>query len=140
MPEATGRITAAQEPAPLEVNRFGKRVFENRWKISREAMTAYYREMLDNPERVAKLYESFEPNYADGKISGYRINIHGEEDFMNALGLKQDDVVRQVNSMNMTSQSRAEFFIGEFLKERLNAIVLDIDRGGEQKKLVYLVE
>jgi hypothetical protein len=44
-----------------------------------------------------------------------------------------------VNSMHMTSQSRAEFFLGEFVKERLNAVVLDIERDGNPQKIIYLI-
>jgi type II secretory pathway component PulC len=95
---------------PLEVNAYGRRVQENRWVLSRDALTAYYREMLDYPERVALLYETFEPDRApDGGIQGYRINVRGEEDFLHAVGLQANDVVREVNSLRMTSQTRAEF-------------------------------
>lgn len=126
---------------PLEVNAYGRRVQENRWVLSRDALTAYYREMLDYPERVALLYETFEPDRAaDGGIQGYRLNVRGEEEFLNAVGLKAGDVVREVNSLRMTSQTRAEFFIGEFLQDRLGAVVIDIERDGEQRKLVYLME
>jgi hypothetical protein len=41
--------------------------------------------------------------------------------------------------MRMTSRRRAEYFIGEFVKGRVNAFVLDIERGGRPAKLVYQV-
>ena len=127
------------EPEPLEVSKYGRRVGDTRWIMKREALMSFYREMLDNPERIAKLYETFKPDYAEGRVSGYRLGIEGEKDFLEGVGLREGDVVRKVNSMNMTSQSRAEFFIGEFVKERLGAVVLDIERDGEPRKLVYLI-
>ena len=137
---AVSPVVAAAEAMPaLEENRFGRRVMPDRWLIHREAVMDYYREIRDDPRRVALLYESFEPVYADGKIQGYRLNIRGEREFLESVGLRAGDVVRAVNSMNMTSRSRAEFFIGEFLKSQLNAVVLDIERDGRPQKLVYLV-
>ena len=56
------------------------------------------------------------------------------------MGLRQGDVVRRVNSLHMTSQKRAEYFIGEFVKGGLGAVVLDIERDGRPEKLVYLVK
>ncbi len=137
---AAGDGETAGEPPALSVSRYGRRVGEDRWVLRREAMVEYYREMLDHPERVARLYETFKPLYrSDGGITGYRVGIEGEKDFLDAMGLMEGDQVRAVNSLNMTSQSRAEYFIGEFLRGDLNAIVVDIERGGAAKKLVYLV-
>ncbi|MCX7817740.1 MAG: hypothetical protein N2652_00755 [Kiritimatiellae bacterium] len=139
--EPGGVIAAAASAAPLEVSRFGRKVQPDRWLIEREAVLEYYRELRDDPVRVARLYESFRPvrEGPDGHITGYELNILGEEEFLRAVGLQQGDVVRAVNSMPMTSQSRAEFFIAEFLKENLNAIVLDIERNRQPQKLVYLI-
>lgn len=128
----------ADQPA-LETSRFGKRVAENRWVFSREELLKYYREVLDDPERIAALYISLKPDYQDDEIGGYVLDEEGEADFFQAVGLKDGDVVRRVNSMRMVSQRRAEYFIGEFLKNRVNALVLDIEREGKPEKLIYLI-
>lgn len=139
-PVPPSAVTAdAEGKEPMESTRFGKRVDENRWLLERDSLMTYYRDVLESPERVALLYETFRPEYDDGKISGYRIDIQGEREFLNDVGLKEGDTVRMVNSMKMTSQSRAEFFLGEFVKERLNAVVLDIERDGQNRKIVYLI-
>lgn len=122
----------------LDESSYGKRVGETRWVMNREALLGYYREMLDNPERIAKLYDTFKPDYAEGKVAGYRVKVEGEPEFLKSVGLKEGDVVRMVNSMRMTSQSRAEFWLGEFAKDRMGAAVLDIEREGRPQKLVYL--
>jgi hypothetical protein len=41
--------------------------------------------------------------------------------------------------MRMTNRRRAEYFIKEFVKDRANAFVLDIERGGKPHKLIYQV-
>jgi len=129
-----------EELEALERSRFGRRIEKNRWELSRDELMNYYSEMLDAPERVARLYETFEPVYQeDGRIGGYRIALKGEEAFLKAMGLQENDVVRAVNSLNMTSQSRAEFFIREFVQGRLDTVVLEIERGGAPQKLIYLI-
>ncbi|MFH0909494.1 MAG: hypothetical protein V1929_12105 [bacterium] len=139
----TGAVTATQattsQPAVLESSRFGDRVGSNRWVMTRDSMLAYYRELLDDPERIAALYMSLKPKYQDEKITGYFLDVEGEGAFFKATGLQQGDVIRKVNSVNMTSQKRAEYFIGEFVKNRANAFVLDIERGGKSEKLIYLI-
>ncbi len=132
----------AEETKILETNRFGNRIGETRWEINKQAVLDYYQEMMDNPERLAGLFMAMEPDRdADGKVAGYRLNVEaGEKDFYTQVGLRHGDVVRKVNSMRMTSQRRAEYFIGEFVQNRLGAVVIDIERDGQPKKLVYLVK
>jgi type II secretory pathway component PulC len=139
-------LSAAGTPAPgsgelpgLEVNRFGKRVGEGRWVLSRDALMEYYREVMEDPERLASLYVSMKPDYKEGSIAGYLVDPEGEQDFFRATGLQNGDIVRKVNSMNMVSQRRAEYFIGEFAKNRVSALVIDIERDGQPKKLIYMI-
>lgn len=136
--QAVAAASTDEEPA-LETNRFGKRVGFNRWVYSRNELMGYYQQLLDDPERIASLYLSLKPDYKDEQIAGYRFDPEGEEEFFRTIGLQPGDVVRKVNSMNMTSQKRAEYFIGEFVKNRLNAFVFDIEREGKPEKLIYLI-
>jgi len=120
-------------------NRFGKRVGDKRWVLTRSELMNYYKEVLNNTDRLAKIYDSLKPVYHENKIAGYTLQVEGEGDMFTALGLQQGDVIRQVNSMPMTSQTRAEYFIGEFVKNRVNGFVLDIERSGRKEKLIYMV-
>ena len=133
---------AAEAAKILETNRFGNRVGETRWEINKQAVLEYYQEMMDNPERLAGLFMAMEPDRdGEGKVDGYRLNTaRGEKEFYNLVGLRDGDVVRKVNSMRMTSQRRAEYFIGEFVQNRLGAVVIDVERDGQPQKLVYLVK
>ena len=127
------------EPAALETTRFGKRVGENRWVISREALMQYYDELRKDPERVVALFDSLKPVYQDKAITGYVLGMEGEQEFFQAAGLQNGDVVRKVNSINMSSQKRAEYLIREFLQSRISALVFDIERDNQAQKLIYFI-
>jgi len=134
--------SALNKPPILESNRFGNRIGETRWEFSRAAVLEYYQEMMDDPERLVSLFMAMEPDRNEaGKVAGYRVNMDvGEKEFYTQMGFQQGDVVRKVNSMRMTSQRRAEYFIGEFVQSRLGAVVIDIEREGQSKKLIYLIK
>ena len=123
----------------LETNRFGKRIDKDRWIFERKALMGYYEEMMASPERLVTLYKSFRPDRKDGEVAGFQFKTEGEGDFFKAVGFQDGDVVRTVNSMQMTSQRRAEFFMGEFVRENLNAIVIEVEREGETRSLIYLI-
>ena len=136
-----GQVAKAAPAEPLETNRFGARVGEARWEIERTELLKYAQEVMDDPRRVSGMYLGMEPDYNDEReIEGYRLNTKcGEAEFYGMIGLEDGDVIRRVNSIKMTSQRRAEFLMGEFFQERLGTVVLDIERDGEPKKLVYLL-
>ena len=130
------------ERTVLEKNRFGERTGEARWEFKRAELMKYAQEVLDDPQRVAGMYEGMAPDWdAEHKVAGYRLDTSkGEADFYAQVGLKDGDVVRRVNSIKMTSQRRSEFLLGEFLQGRLGTIVIDIERDGKAQKLVYLID
>jgi len=134
--------SALNQPTILDSNRFGNRVGETRWEFSRDSVLEYYQEMMDDPERLASLFMAMEPDRNEaGKVAGYRVNMDvGEKEFYTQMGFQNGDVVRKVNSMRMTSQRRAEYFIGEFVQKRLGAVVIDIERDGQPQKLIYLIK
>lgn len=134
--QSAGQASGRQAEAP---NRFGKQVGDTRWVMSRSELLNYYNELLNNTDRLAKMYDSLKPVYQNSQIAGYTLDIEGEHDAFTAFGLKQGDVIRQVNSMPMTSQSRAEYFIREFVKNRVNGFVLEIEREGKAQRLIYMV-
>lgn len=135
--EAAGSESA---PTVLETNRFGNRIATNRWEFSRAAIMDYYNELMDDPARVSELFVAMTPDRAaDGKIAGFKLNDGGERAFYEAVGLKNGDIVRRVNSFNMVSRKRAEYFIGEVVQGRMGTIVLDIEREGRPEKLVYFI-
>lgn len=140
--EAAGAVAGKSDRREnvLSSGRFGKQVMDNRWVLKKGELLKYSDEVLNDPERVASLYISLKPDYdADKKIGGYELDMVGEEDFFGAVGLEQGDVIRKVNSMEMTSQRRAEYFLSEFMNDRLGAVVVDIERNGKEEKLIYMI-
>jgi len=138
-PDETKVASAADDGGP-PAGRFGRRVGEDRWVLGRESLLDYYTELLDHPDRLLQVFDSLKPLYDENRlITGYHLGVEGEGAFFDAVGLKQGDVVRKVNSLPMTNRRRAEYFIREFAGDRANAFVLDIEREGEPMKLVYEV-
>lgn len=138
---ASSASNSLAKVAAATTNRFGCiKVQKGRWQFSRQPMLEYYQELLDEPDRMVALFDSMKP-VRDGqnRITGYVVGLEGEQDFFDVVGLRAGDIVRSVNSVAMTNRRRAEFFIDEFLKNRMSAIVLDVERDGKVEKQVYQV-
>ena len=138
MEKAVGATNSAGDMGITE-SRFAKMVDTNRWVCNRQELEKYYQELMDHTDRLASVFSSMKPVYQQNRIAGYVLNIEGEGDFFKGVGLRENDVIRKVNSMPMTSQTRAEYFIREFSKNRLNAFVLEVEREGVPQKLIYMI-
>lgn len=124
----------------LEENAFGRRIDENRWILQRDALLEYADELQDDPERLTQLFLAMPPVFDDeDEISGFQLDMLGENALYEAAGFQNGDIVRLVNSMPMTSPNRAQYFIREFMSGRINAFVFEIERDGEEMKLIHLI-
>ncbi|MEI6563441.1 MAG: hypothetical protein WCO42_03930 [bacterium] len=123
-------------------NKFGcVKVQDNRWQFRRKPLLDYYQELLDEPDRMVAVFDTMKPVRDErNKITGYVVGLEGEKDFFDSIGLQQGDIVRSVNSLAMTNRRRAESFIDQFLKDRLSAVVLEVERGGVVTKQVYQMQ
>ncbi len=121
------------------LSRFGgERTGTNSWSFSRVAIMDYYQELMDRPERLVKVFDSLAPVYDDARrIEGYRVAIRGESDFFDAVGLHEGDVVRSVNSIEMTNRRRAENLIRRFTQNDLDLVIIELDRDGRRIKQYY---
>lgn len=136
----SGNVGADAQAATGTPVRFGAQIASNRWAFKRDALMGYYQEMLDDPDRMAQVFDSLKPIYDDRqKIGGYVLGIEGEADFFRDVGLQEGDVVRKVNSIPMSGRRRAEYFIKEFAAGHMNVFVLEVERDGQMQKLVYQV-
>ncbi len=123
-----------------ESSQFGDRIGTDNWVLKRSSLLEYYEELLNEPERLLQVFDSLKPLYNDeGSIEGYRLGVEGEREFFDSVGFREGDVVRKVNSLQMTSRNRAEFFIRQVVDSKLNAVVIDIERGGAARRLVYQI-
>jgi hypothetical protein len=139
-PAGTGAGEGTTQPDGAG-SRFGRLTAAGTWVMNREALLAYYEELLDEPERLLQVFDSMAPMYtADGQIEGYQVRPVGEADFFAAVGFKEGDAVRAVNTLPMTNRRRAEFFIRQVVENDLTAIVIDVERDGTPQRLVYELE
>ena len=130
------------ETGPLELapnRRFGNRVGKRHWVLSRDKLMNYYKEVMDDPERLVNVFDSMEPRYrTDGSINGYQLNVQGEKDFFDGVGLTQGDAVSRVNSVDMSNRGRAEAFLRAFANNQVTVLYLDIERqGGKSERVRY---
>lgn len=124
----------------IKHTRYGKMIAENRWVLQRDKIMEYYEEMTLDPSAMVRLFDSFRPDRDEKrKVQGYRLKFQGQQDFLSDMGLQEGDTVRKVNSMPMTSQRRAEWFIAEFVRGNVQAFVLDVEREGEMMQQVFIV-
>lgn len=123
-------------------NKFGcVKAENNRWKFSRKPLLDYYQELLDEPDRMVAVFDTMKPVRDErNKITGYVVGIEGEKNFFDAVGLQQGDILRSVNSLPMTNRRRAEAMIDQFLKDRMNIVVLEVERGGKVTKQIYQMQ
>ena len=143
----TGSGTGAAASADAsDGNRFGgHEVFPGRWAFSREKLLDYYTELRAEPERLVAIFDSMEPLYKNGDpsthlIEGYQLNVQGEGDFFEAMGMKQGDIVRAVNDVPMANRRRAERCIAAFVQGEENTFVFNIERDGVPDQFVYVFE
>lgn len=138
---ATATVAKKPDSAFSEkTGRFGKQVGKRSYVYNRESLVQYYNELMDEPQRLVAVFDSLKPIWTkDRKIEGYELDIQGESSFFKEIGWKQGDIVRSVNSMKMTNRHRAEYFIREFVADRANAFLIDMERGDGDMKMVYRV-
>jgi type II secretory pathway component PulC len=141
---STGTVTAVplrfEDMPSLEENRFGRRIADNRWILSREELLRYADEIKQDPLRSTQLFAAMRADYTESNdIVGYELDLLGENELYESVGLQNGDIVRAVNSLPMTHPQRAGYFINEFMEGRISAIVLDIERDGERQQLIHLI-
>ena len=118
----------------------GKRIGEYRWVFKRQALLDYYTELMDEPDRLVQVFDSLAPLYDDERnIEGYQLRVEGEREFFESVGLQEGDIVRSVNSIEMSNRMKAEYLIKEFVADRANAFIFDVERDGKLDKLMYEV-
>lgn len=135
-PGGPGGFAFAVSPESFQISQVG----ETSWVFQRETILEYYSELRDEPERLLNIFDSMKPERNEtGDIEGYRLIVEGEPDFFQAAGLRENDIVRGVNSRKLTNRRIAEAYIADFISDKANAFVLDVERDGKIEQFVYQV-
>lgn len=132
--------TANTVPSGTDLtNKFGgKKTGDNEWKFKKDKIMKYYDDLMADPKRLLNLFDSFAPVYnKDRRITGYKIDIKGEKEFINAVGLHNGDYITKVNALRLTNRRRAEYMIGEFIEGRASSFALEVERDETPQKLIY---
>ncbi len=108
--------------------------------INRDNVLALQERLLKNPEQLAEILGAVQPVEGAKGLEGYRVRSLRDNSLLNAFGLRPGDVIRKVNSVEMTSPKRAEYFYREFLRNDLTALVLEIERDGGTTNLIYSIQ
>ncbi len=138
-------LKLAENETVMSTNLYGAQVGDNRWVMSREKFEEYCVQMEEHPARLAALFDSMQPVYetdpntAARRITGYKLQMQGEQEFYGAVGLKEGDVVTGVNMMPMTSKRRAMFWIDQFRQGQVNSFMFDVIRDGKPTQLQYMI-
>jgi len=139
-PANAGTAAPGENEADGEPTKFGRKLGETSWLFRRDAMLSYHRELMDDPARLVAVFDSLKPlRDAQQRITGYQLGIEGEQAFFDAVGFAEGDVVRKVNSLDMTNRRRAEHFIKMFVEDKMTAFVIDIERNGKPQRMVYQI-
>ena len=107
--------------------------------INRDAVLALQEEILRDPAEIARVLALAQPVQGPRGLEGYRLGSLGNQELITAFGLAPGDVVRKVNSVELTAPQRAEYFYREFMRDELTALVLEIDRGGVTTNLIFSI-
>jgi hypothetical protein len=131
----------AEYASPADYPYGVRQVGATRYIFNRGRLLDYYSELMDDPQRLVQVFDSLKPVYGEDSrgITGYALGIEGEAQFFAAVGLSEGDIVRSVNSLPMTNRRRAEYFIKQFVGDRANAFVMEVERQGQTNRLIYEV-
>jgi len=124
----------------------GHETYPGTWTFRRDDLMDYYEEVRRRPERLEAVFDTLAPIWyedeTDGrqKIEGYRVEPCGEELFFAAVGLREGDVVREVNGIRMDNRFAAEELIRRFAAGDLTFAHIRMERNGEEIVQSYFLE
>ncbi len=117
---------------PATGMRYSKKTGENRWVISQEAVLS----ALDDMGSVLTSAR-LTPRVKDGVVEGFLVTEIKPRGIMDAVGLKNGDILKRVNGYEMTSPERAIQVLTALKGE--TSFELDIVRNGKNRSFHYEV-
>jgi general secretion pathway protein C len=124
--------TEAKQRASGPVN-YSQKISETEWVINQDAV-------LNAMENMSSILSDarMTPLTINGKIAGFRVTEIRPRGIFDALGLKNNDILKRVNNYDMTSPERAIQVLSALKGER--NFTIDIERAGKKMNLSYRVK
>jgi general secretion pathway protein C len=128
------RSSAASPKRPPTVLGGGvRRLGPTRWSISQEEMESAKANMSQLMTQVRIV-----PNFTEGKPDGFKLLSIKRGSLFDRLGLRNGDVVRQINGVPLDNPQKALEVYGDLVSGQ--SIALDILRGGREQTFTYEVK
>ena len=108
-------------------------VGDNRWVVARNAAEAA-RGNVGAQLRTALI----QPNLVNGKTDGFMIRRIQPGSLLSQMGLRQGDIIKQVNGMPLDSPEKALQIMQQLREAR--QITVDLKRGGSTQSFAYEIE
>lgn len=124
--------TVAKKRASDLVN-YSQKISETEWIINQDAV-------LNAMENMSSILSDarMTPLTVNKKVEGFRVTEIKPRGIFDALGLKNNDIIRRVNNYDMTSPERAIQVLSALKGER--NFTIDIERNGKKMNLSYRVK
>ncbi len=138
----TPTLPAASRPTDSTANstngdrgralKYSRKISETEWVINQDAVLG----AMDDMSKVLS-DARMTPVTTDGKVDGFRVTEIRPAGIFDAIGLKNNDVLKRVNNYEMTSPERAIQVLSALKGER--NFTIDIERNGKKVSLNYRV-
>jgi len=144
---AMARPLAASLPAagsPMADSGWAPRILRpvNRFRrlIVREEALRYWNEVSSDLDLLASYAAGFRPVLEGDSLTGYQLSQTLPGDMLAASGLQAGDVIRKINSLQLDSNAKVNYFFNEFLENRLHALVLEVERSGQSTNVIFTID
>lgn len=129
---ATRTKTETNKRASGPVN-YSQKISETEWVINQDAV-------LNAMENMSSILSDarMTPLTKNGMVDGFKVTEIRPRGIFDALGLKNNDIVKRVNNYDMTSPERAIQVLSALKGER--NFTIDIERNGKKMNLNYRVK
>ncbi len=130
--QSSGRSPAGTIPGQRKDSEYTRKISETEWVINQEAVQSAMDDMssLLSDARMT-------PVSTKGHVEGFRVTEIRPQGVFDAIGLKNNDVLKRVNNYDMSSPERAIQVLSALKGER--NFTIDIERDGKKMSLNYQV-
>ncbi len=116
-----------------------KHIPQDRMVIPPREVIALHAKLTSTSDRRDRVADSLIPlRDRKGRIEAYIVHIKSDPDAFARFGFQNGDIVRKINNMPMTDGKRWKFIVDEVVSGRIHVLVIEIERGGEIRKIIHM--